>query len=235
MKTIDKNMYPELRNKWFEVADLTDITTKDKLMNWVVSAYKDVFNNSAWEEWVKCASWCWFKTTFEKSPVKCPECNWWIEDFYSDTDVKWFVDNVVDRSSYKQALALVWEDEVVWWFTWGWNTELAELNKEKLGLSDEEYKKLCGELNNIWMNPEAFLYYQSETGITGENRWKWLGKDLISLNQKMLEQNKDKVSQIIQRTSKSSPMYKIREKQWYSQVYDYNDEDWRVLFAKENN
>lgn len=235
MKTININKYPNLEKEWLRIADLSDVLTKDELVSSVVSAYKNVFNSSAWWEWVKCSSSCWYKETFEDAPEMCPNCWWKIEDYYSDLEVEIAIENISNEIRYKQALALFSDDGKVNGFTWGWNTNLEDLNKEKLGLSEKKLKELCNNLMKIWINPEERFYYQSETGITLEYRKKWLWKDLIYLNQDLLEENKDKVPQIIQRTSKLSPMSKIRKKQGYKQVFDYGDEDQRIIFAKLNN
>jgi hypothetical protein len=121
-------------------------------------------------------------------------------------------------------------------FTWGWNDSLEEINTEKLGLSKNEWKfqKLSENLVNNDIGDTEKWYYQSETGIVPSYRTRWVGTALVWINENLLQSNKDKVSAIIQRTSRNSPMFSIRKNLWYTEVFSYNDADERVLFAKNN-
>lgn len=234
MKTIDTNKYPNLWNRGFQVADITDNATLQTLIDSVIYAYKNVFNYSAWGEWVKCSNWCSYKSTFENKADVCPDCWWEIIDYYSEIEVKQEIEKVINNTKFKQAIVL-FSDRDVWGFTWWWADNIENINDEKLWLNTDNYNELCENLTINWLKVDNPFYYQSETGTTYKNRNKWLWRDLIYLNQDLLIENRDKVSQIIQRTSKGSPMYKIRKKQWYKEVYDYKDDDKRVIFAKINN
>ncbi|MDD3302873.1 MAG: hypothetical protein PHN31_04900 [Candidatus Gracilibacteria bacterium] len=234
MKTIDTNKYPNLGNRGFQVADITDNATLQTLIDSVIYAYKNVFNYSAWGEGVKCSNGCSYKSTFENKADVCPDCGGEIIDYYSEIEVKQEIEKVINNTKFKQAIVL-FSDRDVGGFTWGWADNIENINDEKLGLNTDNYNELCENLTINGLKVDNPFYYQSETGTTYKNRNKGLGRDLIYLNQDLLIENRDKVSQIIQRTSKGSPMYKIRKKQGYKEVYDYKDDDKRVIFAKINN
>ena len=196
----------------------------------LIEAYKNVFNNSVWEEWVKCSSWCWFKTTFEKSPGSCPECNWSIEDFYSDEEVSWFIKDFTSKEYYEALEVFNKENKKVEWFTWWWWDYLWKINREKLELTKDEYKNLEDELDKIWIKPLEKQFYLSEIWVTLEWRWEWLWKRLFSSIQEEVQEKMDSVL----RTSKNSPMYKMSKDLWYNEVFNYNDKDWRIIMASKN-
>lgn len=238
MKNIQSLPYSTLNQKGFEVASV-DATNVMKYIPWITRVYKDVFNASAWKEWVKCSSGCWFKTTFEDAPQLCPNCSSGIEDFYSDLEIQESVEKVLSKT-YFQCLLLIQEWDVAW-FTWWWKDTLTGIDSEKLWLSESgdidapRMKNLIQNLQQNNINLSSWeLYYQSETGISPQYRWKWLGTLLVAVNEEILRKNSDKVNAILQRTSRSSPMYTIRQNLWYNEVFSYDDEDKRVLFARNN-
>lgn len=231
MNTIDTSNFPVLTQNGFQIVSVNP-ESFPLYTSWTVRAYKDVFNASAWREWVKCAAGCWYKTTFEDAPNTCPNCKGNIEDFYSDAEVMESVQDVLART-YSQCLLLIKEGQVAW-FTWWWRDTLSALNKEKLWLDNEKILKLRSTLSEYGMNPEEEFYYQSETGIVPQYRTRWIGNAIVWINEEFLSANRNKVASIIQRTSRKSPMYAIRVNNGYREVYSYDDTDARVLFAKNN-
>ena len=236
MNSINTTSYPILEKNGFQITSV-DISSFSQYESWIARAYKDVFNASAWQEWVKCSKGCWFKSTFEKAPTTCPDCQGGIEDYYSNQEISESVQNVMSKS-YFQCLLLL-KDQNVIWFTWWWKDSMARINEEKLWLwnssewSSVKYLALLQNMENykikLWN-----LYYQSETGIAPEYRTSGLGSALVWINEQLLRDNRDKVDSIIQRTSRKSPMYAIRKNLWYTEVYSYDDSDERVLFARNN-
>ncbi len=234
MKTIiDTTSYPVLEQNGFQSISL-DLNNVSTFQSWLIRAYKDVFNASAWREWVKCRAGCGYKSTFEEGPLTCPDCSGDIEDYYSDAEIVESVLSVMSKT-YFQCLILLKNDAVAG-FTWGWQDSLENINATKLGLSENEWKfqKLSENLINNDIGDKDKWYYQSETGIVPAYRTRWVGAALVWINENLLQSNKDKVSAIIQRTSRNSPMFSIRKNLWYTEVFSYNDVDERVLFAKNN-
>ncbi len=239
MNSINTTSYPILEKNGFQITSI-DLSSFPRYELWIARAYKDVFNASAWQEWVKCSKGCWFKSTFEKAPTTCPDCQGGIEDYYSNQEISESVQSVLAKS-YFQCLLLL-KDETVIWFTWWWKDRTYKINMEKLWLWEfkpgwnwSKYTELLNSMteNNININSWE-LYYQSETGIVPEYRTSGLGSALVWINEQLLRDNRDKVEAIIQRTSRKSPMYAIRKNLWYTEVYSYDDSDERVLFARNN-
>lgn len=231
--TIDTTSYPVLEQNGFQAISLNEKNIWT-YQSGLTRAYKDVFNASAWREWVKCSTGCGYKATFEEAPKLCPTCSGGIEDYYSDAEISDSVFSVMSKA-YFQCLILLNDDNVAG-FTWGWKDSLESINAEKLGLSkqDGKYENLLENLTRNDIGGQENWYYQSETGIVPGYRTRWVGAALVSINETLLQSNKDKVATIIQRTSRNSPMYNIRTSLGYAEVYSYNDEDKRVLFAKNN-
>lgn len=231
--TIDTTNYPVLERNGFQTISL-DEKNIWTYQSGLIRAYKDVFNASAWREWVKCSAGCGYKATFEEALTICPNCSGGIEDYYSDTEISDSVLSVMSKA-YFQCLILL-NDNKVAGFTWGWKDSLAGINNEKLGLSEESggYQNLVENLIGNDIGGQENWYYQSETGIVPGYRTRGVGAALVSINETLLQSNRDKVATIIQRTSRNSPMYNIRTSLGYSEVYSYEDTDERVLFAKNN-
>lgn len=233
MKTLNTTSYPVLDDNGFQVVSI-DQNSFWQYESGIITAYKEVFNASAWREWVKCSNGCGFKTTFEESPESCPICSGTIEDFYSNTQISESVMDVLSRSYFQCLLLLKWDS--VAWFTWGWKDSLENINNEKLGLKQPlEYNKLVASILAQGIDTTSWeYYYQSETGVIPANRTRWIGAALVGINEELLRSNNDQVEAIIQRTSRQSPMYAIRANLWYSEVFSYEDSDERVLFARNN-
>ena len=229
-----KNTLSTLNQKGFEIVSVTS-QNMENYISGIARVYKDVFNSSAWREWVKCSSLCWFKATFEDAPGVCPNCSGAIEDFYSNIEIQESVEQVLSKT-YSQCLLLLQEWNVAW-FTWGWRDTLQNINADKLWLWDrtEAFDALIRNLEKNDIDLSSWeIYYQSETGISPSYRMKWLGTSLVALNEEYLRSNAQKVNSIIQRTSRNSPMYSIRENLGYTEVFSYDDEDQRVLFSRNN-
>lgn len=230
MKTIDRTNYPTLQESGFSVVQVTPQNIW-QLESRIIKAYKQVFNASAWREWVKCANLCGYKTTYEEAPKTCPECSGEIIDFYSDAEVSEAIWNVMNKS-YCQILILLNEINVVG-FTWWWKDSLKNINADKLKLPD--IRVLDKVLIEEGITDTESWYYQSETWVIPNFRTCWVWRELVSINEGLLRNNSSSIEAIIQRTSTDSPMYSIRKWLWYKEVYQYGDSDKRVLFAKSNN
>lgn len=196
----------------------------------IIELYRKVFSESNWKEWWKCS--CWFQESYSEIPDWiCPRCQNSMNDYYSQEEIVWFVTDLFEREYFQALLWLSAANKVVA-FTWWWLDSLEELNTEKLWLSDSDFEKLWQVLQKIGLDIEQDFYYQSETWVSPQERWNNYGNTMIETNQDLLEENRERVWQILQRTSRQSRMFQMRLKQWYDLVYEYKDKAQRVLFAK---
>lgn len=233
MKTLNTQSYPILKDNGFRIISI-DQNSFWLYESGLIRAYKEVFNASAWREWVKCANGCGFKTIFEEAPNTCPECSGTIEDFYSSEEISESVLDVLSRSYFQCLLLLKWD--TVAWFTWWWRDAIENINNEKLSLeSSSDYNRLIENILSRGISTTSReYYYQSETGVVPTYRTQWIGAAIVGINEEQLRSNNDQVGAIIQRTSRQSPMYAIRIQLWYSEVFSYEDTDKRVIFARNN-
>ena len=229
MKTQNLDTYPLLRESGLSIVQVTPWNIW-KLESRIIQAYKQVFNASAWREWVKCARLCGYKTTYEEAPQICPECSGEIVDFYSNAEVSASIWNVM-KKSYFQILILLSEEKVIG-FTWWWKDSLININTDKLKLPNMSV--LDKILVEEGISDAESWYYQSETWIIPNFRTRWVWRELVAINENLLRANSASIDAIIQRTSTDSPMYNIRKWLWYKEIYQYSDTDKRVLFAKNN-
>lgn len=196
----------------------------------IIRLYRQVFSESNWKEWWKCS--CGFQSSYSEIPTgKCPECESQMEDYYSEDEIEGFVTDLFEKEYFQALLGLNLSGQVVA-FTWWWLDSLENLNTKKLWLSREDFKLLCQTLSKLWCNINTPFYYQSETWVDPSEQGQWFGNIITQRNQSLLEWNKDRITQIIQRTSKQSRMFSMRQKLGYELVYEYADEAMRVLYAK---
>lgn len=222
-------------NNWMDIKSISELNV-DEYLQQIVRLYREVFSESNWKEWLKCTDEnCWYQCNYSKAPGswKCQNCGSELTNFYSEDEIRWFVESLFTKNYY-QAFIGVNDSQKVVAFTWGWVDSLVSLNDEKLWLSDEEFRELQKNLTWIWLNPEEDFYYQSETWVDPWEQWKGLWKNITRKNQEILEGNEKQIWQILQRTSRQSRMYNIRVEQGYRLVYEYGDPEERVLFAKQN-
>lgn len=231
MNTLNTQNYPSLSGSGLQVVSVDQCNISD-LESRIIRAYKQVFNASAWREWVKCATAnCKFKTTYEETPLCCPDCAGEIIDFYSDAEVSQAIAWVMSKSYY-QILALMTQGEVAW-FSWWWQDSLEIINQQKLWLDREQFRSLNTWLTIADIDPQWTFYYLSEVWIVPKYRKKWVGANITGMSYDNIKE----ITQIdasIVRTSTGSPMYPIQEQIWSQVVFSYNDRDDRIILSRKN-
>lgn len=231
MKTLNIDNYPLLRESGISIVQVTPWNIW-QLESRIIQAYKQVFNASAWREWVKCARLCGYKTTYEEAPTVCPECSGEIVDFYSDAEVSEAIWKVMDKSYYQILILLAgWE---VGWFWWGWQDTLTTVNTEKFWLSQDKFRLLETWLAQNTINPEWSFFYLSEVGIVPKYRKNWIWANITKLNYDTVKNQTPETDATIVRTSKGSPMYPIQKQIWSTVVFSYNDADNRIILSRKN-
>jgi len=221
MLKIDINENDYLRKNWFRITEILKSSIN------LIESYKNVFNDSVWESWVKCKEGCWFRTTFEKSPIYCPNCNWDIINFYSDEKIDNWINFFLKKDFYK-AFQIVGEENNVYGFIWWFWDNLYKLNEYKLKLDKSSFISLERKLIDLWFILNKDIFYLSEIWVVKDVRWNWLWKFLLEV----LRNNVPKGMNFILQTSKKSPMYWIVKSIWFKEVFTYKQTNiWKVTMA----
>jgi GNAT superfamily N-acetyltransferase len=192
-----------------------------------IKLYKDIFWESPWEEWFICTN-C--EQIFPKKFMwKCDCWNSILEPFYKNLELKQTFEELSKKTWYNELIAEILEEKV--WFFWWWNSSLEKINEDKLWLENEKFKILE---KNILENFPNFnknnFYYLAEIWVKKEYRWQDIAWRLYKENLKKLKENNEKFI-LVRTTKKSDVPYKWFLKEWYKEVFQYNDEQDRVILV----
>lgn len=194
----------------------------------IMNLYKNIFWDAPWNEWYICKK-C--SNIFPKNYTwSC--CNKdTIEPFYKNNELKETLQTLKSKESYREIVASILDKPV--WFIWWWNTNISELNTEKLSLNSNELDKLILESRRIFPNFDfQNFYYLAEIWVKTEQRWKDIAGNLYRKN--LEEIKKWDVEYILVRTTKKTQKpYEWFKRDWFMDVYDYNDEQQRVILIKQ--
>lgn len=205
-----------------QIGENFDYTSNEK-----IKLYKDIFWENPWNEWFICKN-CW-KIYNIKFMWTC-SCNQSkLEPFYKNSEIKETFAQLSEKLWYKELIAKVLNNEV--WFIWWWQTSLEQLNTDKLWLNEEQISVLIKQINALFsdFNFENF-YYFAEIWVKNDYRWQDIAWELYRQNLEQIKSNW--VNYILVRTTKKTDVpYKWFLKEWYKDVYSYNDEQDRVILA----
>lgn len=200
-----------------------------KTSNAKIRLYKEIFWAEPWNEWFICKS-CWKilpKTFYWK-------CTCWetdkFEPFYKNKELKESLASTVENFWYREFVADILSEDV--WFIWGWQTTLSQLNDCKLWLSEDDFKRFSQVINQIFPDFDfESVYYLAEIWVKNTFRWKSIAWELYRENIRSIEASW--VTYIVVRTTKKSNIpYKWFLREWYQEVFLYNDEQERVILVK---
>lgn len=133
---------------------------------------------------------------------------------------QWYIEALVQNMN--------WE---LCWFALGRQTTLDELNTEKLWLSLPELESLR---KSIWMNLPKFdttkVFYNADLWVLDKLRWKGVWSRLYE--ERMSQVVANWIGSILVRTTKKTDKpYRRYKDLWYKEVYEYNDEQQRVILT----
>ena len=152
-----------------------------------------------------------------------------LEPFYKNSEVKETFTQLSEKLWYKELIAKALNNEV--WFIWWWQTSLEQLNVDKLWLNEDQIRILVRKISDLYtgFNFENF-YYFAEIWVKNDYRWQDIAWELYRQN---LEQIKSSwVDYIVVRTTKKTDVpYKWFLKEWYREIFSYNDEQDRVILV----
>lgn len=201
----------------------------DLIWNTKIKLYKDIFWEKPWNEWFICKN-C--NNIFPKKFMwKCDCNNSLLEPFYKNNELKYDFLEIISKNWYKEIVAEILGDKV--WFLWWWQTNLNDLNNEKLKLNKDNFELLN---KNIFKINQDFntnnFYYLAEIWVKNNYRWNDIAWKMYKEN--ILKLKNDWVKNIIVRTTKKSDVpYKWFLNEWYKEVFSYLDEQDRVILIKD--
>lgn len=193
-----------------------------------IQLYKDVFWEAPWNEGFICKS-CG-KLYPAKFTWNCNCSNPNLDEFYKDEEMKESFKLQSIKTGYMEYIANILGKES--WFMWGWESDIDEINKDKLGLDEKEIKKLKQWILERF--PDFYFdsfFYLSEMGIKKEFRWQSIASKMYDKIIKKLVLNTPWKYIMIRTTKKSDIPYKWLQKLWYEKVYDYNDQQDRAILV----
>lgn len=155
-----------------------------------------------------------------------------LKPFYTKEELRETFIKLEKQDGYRENIAKN-SDNIPVGFMWGWNSDMNAINKGKLGLSDENLKELQLRIQetNTHFNLQKF-YYFAEIGIDAQTRGYDIAGMLYREQVKSVIENQN--GSILVRTTKSTDLpYKWFIKMWYIPVFEYNDEQDRVILIKQ--
>ncbi len=226
------------------INDQYDEKSKEK-----VDLYIRVFWEEPRNEWYECKNEYCNRQYYALSEVntkeltECLQCWEQLEKVYNEDDLEKDWEKRNAKEWYTERLAEKNIDEIkdetsklVGFILW-WNDDIDTLNKDKFWLTKEEVAELRG--NILKMYPDFDLsdfYYFSEIWVEKEFR----GTD-DRIAHRLYESMEEQVIKnwkkciILRTTQKSDLPFKRFKKIWYNVVFNYNDENDRVIMIKKMN
>jgi len=156
---------------------------------------------------------------------KCNCENPKLKAFYNNVELKYSFKELSLKEWYKEYIAKILWTEI--WFIWWWNTNFNSINTEKLWLNKSKYNILETSIKSIYPDFDfSNFYYLSEIWVKNEFRWNSVAS---SLYRKTLDNIKDVNFVLLRTTKKSDLPYKWFIKEWFLEVFQYNDFQDRII------
>ncbi len=193
--------------------------------------YMRVFWEAPWNEWFVCPhSGSLYPLSSALSLCTCCDRPEMLRSFYSKDELSALFRDLTNRPWYQQDIASMGARPVG--FMWGWSTNFERINIEKLWLSSSDIQSLQQDIQELipWFNFDQF-YYFAEIGIDAAYRGCDIASNLYrSQIQRVLDGG---VCDVLVRTTRKTDLpYQWFIKMGYIPVYEYNDQQDRVLLIK---
>jgi GNAT superfamily N-acetyltransferase len=195
--------------------------------------YINIFGEEPWNEWYKCND-CWklfWLSDTIKNDIKQCLCGSKLQKFYDENQVD---KNRLERSNrqwYVCKLAQTLDSKFIGFIMWR-ETNIEDLNIDKLELDQKQLDMLIKNIND---NFEDFnlreFFYGAELWVEKDFRWQGIGSLLYKERIKELI-NKKKKYILIRTTKKTNKPYKWYQKEWFVDVFEYKDQQERVIMIK---
>lgn len=193
--------------------------------------YINIFGEEPWNEWYKCNDCDKLFWLSEIDGIKKCTCGWLLELFYDKDEVENNRNDWTKKEGYVWKLAENPEWEMIWFIMWR-ESNIDKLNKEKLWLDENQIKIL---LNSIKEKFDEFdsekIFYAADMWVKKDWRWVGIASSLYKAREKSIVANGMKFV-IVRTTKKSDKPYKWYKNEWFVDVFDYQDQQERVLLVK---
>lgn len=212
----------------FEIMEKINICENQDI-TWIkkIKLYKDIFWVLPWNEWFICGN-CW--KIYPKFFIWNCDCqNPKLEPFYKNSELKKTFWELSTKNNYREFVAKILEENI--WFIWWWNTNIFDINKDKLWLDEKRLNDLKDWILQAFKDFDLEnFYYLSEMWVKNEFRWNDIAWELYRKNMELLKNSWSKYV-LVRTTKKSDVPYKWFKREWYKEVFCYNDEQNRVILA----
>ena len=199
-----------------------------------IALYTRVFGEAPWNEGYICTTTGnLYSLSSEQLTCICCETPNRTKLFYTPEELQSTFDLLEKKKGYQEQIAMITENNAPVGFMWWWRSSLIEINEDKLKITPEQLENLKA---NIMAKNESFnlsdFYYFAEIGIEAGNRGSDIAGNLYRAQIEAVIQNGN--GSILVRTTKKTDLpYKWFLKIWYIPVFDYNDQQDRVILIKQ--
>jgi len=199
-----------------------------------IALYTRVFGEAPWNEGYACPiTGNLYPLSSGQLTCLCCETPNNTKPFYTPEELQSTFALLEKKKWYQEQIAIVTGNTSPVGFMWGWRSSLEEINEEKLKLNTEQIKdlELLIKDKNSNFDIENF-YYFAEIGIESGNRGGDIAGNLYRAQIESVLRNGS--WDILVRTTKKTDLpYKWFLKMWYIPVFDYNDQQDRVILIKQ--
>jgi len=150
--------------------------------------------------------------------------------FYPYPELKKQFQTLSQKPWYCEWIATALNDESVW-FILGRDTDMENLNNDKLWLTDEELLQLQQNIQSLSPNfTMDNFFYCADMGVKYQYRGQWIASLLYQERLKRLKNN-GKQFLVVRTTKKSDKPYKWYLTLGFQEVFSYNDQQDRVILS----
>ncbi len=225
---------------YFKSKNMTDIINNEAYDNLQEKAtlYINVFWEEPRNEWYECKNNECSKQYYALSKVYAEKLSHCL---YCWTQLEKVYDQIALEQDWQKWSSKEWyvwrlaknNSELIWFILW-WNDTIDSLNNEKFDLSESEVDELEDNIRKLC--PDFDLdgfYYFSEIWI--DKRYRWTDDHIAwrlyqSMEEKVIANGKKYL--ILRTTQKTDLPFKRFQKLWYQVVFNYDDENDRVIMIK---
>ncbi len=194
--------------------------------------YMDIFGEDPWNEGYICPETNMLYP-LSSGQESCTCCNPSVKtNLFYDRETLQSLFSTLEKKVWYQEQIAMWPDQKPIWFIWWWRSDIYSINTEKLWLSDPQLSELLASIKK--KDPSFDLndfYYFAEIGVEYASRWADIAGMLYRAQiEAITSQGNGNI--LVRTTKKTQKPYEWFLRMWYSSVFDYNDQQDRVILIK---